>query len=100
MNFEQLTENILTWAKEKDILKPENHLKQLAKLMEEIGEFSREILKENKDAQKNELGDVLVTLIIIAKQLNLNPLECLELAYNKIKDRKGTNVNGTFLKEH
>lgn len=97
--FEKLSEKVLIWAKEKDILKPDNHLKQLGKIMSETGEFADEVIKENKQGQINELGDVFVTLIIIAEQLNLNTVKCLETAYNKIKDRTGHNKNGTFIKD-
>lgn len=97
--FEKLSQNVLIWAKEKDILKPDNHLKQLGKIMSEVGEFADEVIKENKQGQINELGDVFVTLIIIAEQLNLNPVKCLEIAYNKIKDRQGKTLNGTFIKD-
>ncbi len=97
--FEKLSNNVLIWAKEKDILKPDNHLKQLGKIMSEIGEFADEVIKENKQGQINELGDVFVTLVIIAEQLNLNPVKCLEIAYNKIKDRQGKTINGTFIKD-
>lgn len=97
--FEKLNQNVLIWAKEKDILKPDNHLKQLGKIMSEIGEFADEVIKENKQGQIQELGDVFVTLIIIAEQLNLNPVKCLEIAYNKIKDRQGKTLNGTFIKD-
>ena len=99
MTFEEISQNVLIWAKEKDILKPDNHLKQLGKIMSEVGEFADEVIKENKQGQIQELGDVFVTLIIIAEQLNLNPVKCLEIAYNKIKDRQGKTINGTFIKD-
>ena len=99
MTFEEISQNVLIWAKEKDILKPDNHLKQLGKIMSEVGEFADEVIKENKQGQIQELGDVFVTLIIIAEQLNLNPVKCLEIAYNKIKDRQGKTINRTFIKD-
>ncbi len=99
MNFEQLRNDVLVWAKEKGILKPENHLKQMGKMVSEVGELCDEIIKDNRENQANELGDVFVTLIILAEQLELNPIGCLNAAYIKIKDRKGQNVNGTFIKE-
>lgn len=34
-----------------------------------------------------------------AAKYNLNLLDCMEVAYNVIKDRKGKMVNGTFVKE-
>ena len=35
----------------------------------------------------------------IAQSFNTTPDECLEIAYNEIKDRKGKLVNGVFVKE-
>jgi hypothetical protein len=34
-----------------------------------------------------------------AAKYNLKLLDCMEAAYNVIKDRKGKMVNGTFVKE-
>jgi len=99
MNFEQLSNDVLVWANEKGILKPENHLKQMGKMVSEVGELCDAIIKENKTDQIDAIGDVLVTVIILSEQLGYNPVMCLETAYNVIKDRKGTNVNGTFIKE-
>lgn len=99
MNFEQLSNDVLVWANEKGILKPENHLKQMGKMVSEVGELCDEIIKDNYLEQEKELGDVLVTVIILAEQLGLSPINCLDIAYNKIKNRTGTNVNGTFIKD-
>lgn len=35
----------------------------------------------------------------LSEDLNCDMVECLELAYNEIKDRKGKLVNGVFIKE-
>lgn len=35
----------------------------------------------------------------IAQSFNTTPEECLEIAYNEIKDRKGKLINGVFVKE-
>ena len=45
------------------------------------------------------LGDTLVTLIILAAQYGLELEDCLEYAYNEIKDRTGKTVGGTFIKD-
>jgi hypothetical protein len=42
---------------------------------------------------------MIVNLERLAKSLNLDLLECVNLAYNEIKDRKGRLENGTFIKE-
>lgn len=38
-------------------------------------------------------------LTLIAQSFNTTPDECLEIAYNEIKDRKGKLINGVFVKE-
>ena len=117
--FEILRGKVLNWAKDKDLLHERNAEKQFLKFMEEVFEFRDEWILclhefnkcnygkaddhpevvEHRGNMKLEMGDILVTLIILCDQLNLDPIECLYRAYNKIKDRKGKTINGTFVKE-
>jgi len=100
MTFDELIDNITQWADDKGILSRENAPKQSMKVMEELGETMGAILKDKKTSDVVDgIGDILVTVIILAKQLGLEPTECLESAWNEIKDRKGKTVNGTFIKE-
>jgi len=100
MTFDELIENITQWADDKGILVPDNAPKQSMKIMEELGETMGAILKgKNTDEVIDGIGDILVTVIILSKQLGLEPTECLESAWNEIKDRKGKTVNGTFIKQ-
>jgi hypothetical protein len=48
---------------------------------------------------KDGIGDILVTVIIFAQQLGYTPAECLEAAWNEIKDRKGKTEGGVFIRE-
>lgn len=43
--------------------------------------------------------DLISYLSIVGNHFGLNLWDCLESAYNEIKDRKGKTVNGTFIKE-
>ena len=100
MTFDELIENITQWADDKEILSLENVPQQSMKVMEELGETVGAILKQKKtDEVIDGIGDIFVTVIILSKQLGLDPTECLESAWNEIKDRKGKTVNGTFIKE-
>jgi NTP pyrophosphatase (non-canonical NTP hydrolase) len=92
-------ENVLEWAANKNLLKKENRLAQFAKVVEEVGEVGRALLKNNDAELIDGIGDVLVTLIILAAQNNLDVEDCLDAAYEEIKNRKGKTVNGTFIKE-
>ena len=100
MKFDELIQNVKEWADAKDILKAENAPKQLMKVMEELGETAGAIAKNKKTEEiQDGIGDTFVTLIILAYQLGLEPAECLEHAWNEIKNRKGNTVNGVFIKE-
>ena len=100
MTFDELIQNVKTWAEDKDILKAENAPKQLMKVMEELGETAGAIAKNRKtDEIQDGIGDTFVTLIILSYQMGLEPSTCLEAAWNEIKDRKGKTENGVFIKE-
>jgi NTP pyrophosphatase (non-canonical NTP hydrolase) len=94
-----MKERILEWAEPKGLLNPDFAPKQFMKLVEEVGELSNAMLKDNKAEQIDALGDISVVLIILAEQLGFDLDTCLECAYNEIKDRKGKTINGTFLKD-
>ena len=99
MKFDELIENVKGWADDKDILKVENAPKQLMKVMEELGETAGAIAKSKQtDEIMDGIGDTFVTLIILSYQLGLEPAQCLERAWNEIKDRTGKTVNGVFVK--
>ena len=100
MTFDELIDNITQWADDKGILVSDNIPQQTMKVMEELGETAGAILKNKKtDEVMDGIGDIFVTVIILSKQLGLDPTECLEHAWNEIKDRKGKTVNGTFIKQ-
>ena len=98
IDFNILIENVIQWADDKDILKRENAPNQTMKVMEELGETASAILKSKEDEIKDGLGDTFVTLIILSKQLGLEPADCLAAAWDEIKDRKGKTENGVFIK--
>lgn len=70
-SLQELKPLILQWAKEKDLLKPENADKQRLKLLEEVGETAQAILKSDKKKCKDGVGDIFVVLIILYAQLDI-----------------------------
>lgn len=99
MTFDKLIQSVTQWAEDKDILKSENAPKQLMKVMEELGETAGAIAKnKNTDEIMDGIGDTFVTLIILSKQLGLEPTKCLEAAWEEIKNRQGKTINGVFIK--
>lgn len=121
MNFEDLKDKVLSWAKDKDLLHSENADKQFMKFIEEVFEFKTEfdnwvffrekcdfaedeelMYMEGKSLTVNsklEMGDIFVTLIIFCEQIGIDPVECLSMAYEKIKHRSGKTINGNFVKD-
>lgn len=106
--FEELRENVEQWANDKDLLHVLNADKQFMKFMEEVFEFKSEMdtifytdqcVDETINNMKLEMGDIFVTLIVLCKQLGIDCVECLEMAYEKISKRKGKTIDGTFIKE-
>ncbi|WP_422387378.1 MazG-like family protein [Aerococcus mictus] len=78
---------------------------QFLKVAEEVGELAQGIAKDKPDQIVDSFGDVLVTLIVLNQQLRMQRVidkgigDCLQIAYQEIKDRKGKMVNGVFVKE-
>jgi NTP pyrophosphatase (non-canonical NTP hydrolase) len=91
-------QEVIQWALDKGIITPDNAKSQLLKSFEEMGEVARAVLKSNQEELIDGLGDVLVTLIILAEIKGVKLEDCLGSAYNVIKNRTGKTVNGTFIK--
>lgn len=94
-----LVDKVVKWADDKDLLVPENAPFQMLKVMEELGETASALAKKNEDNLKDGIGDVMVTLIILAKQCGFTPYECLLQAWGEISDRKGKTIDGIFVKD-
>lgn len=94
----ELFNNVRKWAEERNINKAEPS-KQFLKVTEELGEIAEAMAKNNHEQLVDSLGDITVTLIILAQQHNLNLEYCLNEAYNVIKNRKGKTIDGVFVKQ-
>jgi NTP pyrophosphatase (non-canonical NTP hydrolase) len=100
MTFEQTELKIIRWAEARKIIPNSTPQTQLLKTVEELGELVGAVLRNNQVGIKDGLGDVMVTLVIAADLLGTNVRECMELAYNEIKDRRGTMMpSGVFVRE-
>jgi len=101
--FTDLIAKINEWADERNLKQADPKI-QWMRVTEEVGEIRDVLLKPTKftDPQmalKDAIGDTLVTIIVLAHQLDLDVTECLNIAYEEIKNRKGKMINGTFVKE-
>lgn len=73
--------------------------KQALKLGEEFGELFEGLAKGNLALTKDAIGDMYVVLTIMSQQLGFTIEECIDVAYDEIKDRRGKMVDGVFVKE-
>ena len=122
----ELFNKIISWANDRNIIEGSTAKKQFPKLLEEVIELYSTLHPEQKrnhieanlilliielgskgkikQAPKgkvitDDVGDCMVVLSIMAEQEKLTVTECLEHAYNDIKDRKGMMIDGVFVKE-
>ncbi len=114
-NFKRLEQKVIKWGESKGILSKSLPIKQYEKTLEEISELKEALVAQlydkktfinskgvelNTDKEiKDAIGDVVVTLIIQCEMQGLKITDCLEYAYNEIKDRKGRMINGAFVKD-
>lgn len=88
---------IRNWARERDIADGDAH-SQFLKVAEELGEVAAAMARSDRNALVDSLGDITVTVIILAQQHGLRLEDCLESAYKVIRNRNGKLVNGVFVK--
>ena len=94
----ELIGNIEQWSIDRG-LNNSDPTKQALKILEEMGETASALLKDKRNELIDGIGDVLVTVIIFAQQNGLSAEDCLQVAYDEIKGRKGRLVDGTYIKE-
>ena len=100
MSYSKYEMKILQWAEARQIIPNATSQTQLLKTVSELGELADAIIKGDKPKIIDGLGDVLVTLIVVAALEDLDLTECLASAYEEIKNRRGTLLaNGVFVKE-
>ena len=90
---------IREWADERGLYENGDTKTQALKLVEEVGETCRAILKEDFDEVVDGIGDCVVVLVNLAELKGVSIEACIEAAYEDIKGRKGKMANGTYVKD-
>jgi hypothetical protein len=100
MTFDELHARVILWSRERQIIPNSTATAQYLKAASEMGELADALAKKDLNATADAVGDVLVCLINFCELSNLDIVQCLEGAYNEIKNRKGFLMpNGVFVKE-
>ena len=95
--MKKLITKVIKWHEDRNLIEGSTDKDQVLKLQQELGELSDSVCKQ-KDV-RDDLGDMMVIMLNIMKRNDITMEECLETAYNDIKDRKGKMVDGVFIKE-
>lgn len=90
---------IRMWANQRGIYEHGDTKTQSLKLVEEVGEICRAILKEDHDEVVDGIGDAVVVLTNLAELQGVQIEHCIKQAYKVIAQRSGKMVNGTFKKD-
>ena len=90
---------IRNWAETRGLYNNGDPKTQTLKLMEEAGEICRAVLKKDEPEIIDGIGDCVVVLTNLAHLCDTSIEECIDAAYNEIKDRTGKMDNGTFKKD-
>jgi NTP pyrophosphatase (non-canonical NTP hydrolase) len=100
MSYAAVEMKIIQWAEQRRIIPNSNPESQLLKAVSEIGELADATIKHDREAIVDSVGDVLVCLVIYCVLQDINLTNCMEVAYDQIKNRQGTLLpNGVFQKE-
>ena len=90
---------IREWADERGLYENGDTKTQALKLVEEVGETCRAILKEDFEEVVDGIGDCVVVLVNLAELQGVSIESCIAAAYEEIKGRKGKMANGTYVKQ-
>jgi len=90
---------IREWADERGLYEHGDPKTQALKLVEEVGEIARAVLKDDIDEVIDGIGDAVVVLTNLAELHDVSIEECIASAYGVISKRTGKMVNGTFKKD-
>jgi len=119
-------QNIRDWAEKRGIYSKGDTKTQFLKLIEEVGELGKAILNKDVEETKDAIGDIVVVLtnltelanndifinqyyedvagdggsrMLIEESMDISIEDCINSAYEVIKNRTGKMDNGTFVKD-
>jgi NTP pyrophosphatase (non-canonical NTP hydrolase) len=99
MSYADIEIKIIQWSEARKIIPNSTPETQLLKAVSELGELADATIKKDQEAVIDAVGDVMVCLVNYCALQDINLVNCMEVAYDQIKNRKGTLLsNGLFVK--
>jgi NTP pyrophosphatase (non-canonical NTP hydrolase) len=90
---------VIGWSAARRIFSGSSPSQQFGKLLEEVDELKAGIDAGDAEEVMDAIGDCSVVLCNIAAMYGLEWPECMEAAWDQIKDRRGEMRDGVFVKE-
>ena len=88
------------WFEDRGIAENGKPMAQAIKTLEEVTELFDALNKKDTHEVMDAIGDIYVTLRGVCLTYGVDMNDCIDQAYNEIKDRKGyLTPEGTFVKE-
>jgi len=90
------------WGQDRNITGPNAKAtvdSQFKKLLEEVDEIREGIEKKDQHEIVDGIGDATVVLILLAELAGVRFETCLLAAYEEIRNRKGSIIDGQFVKQ-
>lgn len=92
-------EDIRNWAAARNLIEGSDPKSQMLKLAEEMGELAGALARGKEVEADDAIGDMVVVLTILSSQRGVSIENCIERAWQEIKDRKGVMRDGVFVKD-
>ena len=90
-------ESVRNWGKMRGI-DGATFQRQYQRVLQEVVEIHDAYNNEDMDEVADAIGDTIVTLINLAKTVNMDAEDCLKSAFSVIERRKGLTKNGDFIR--
>lgn len=94
-----LIEKVIQWGNDRNLIEGNTVERQFSKTFEEVLELKAAIEDDEEIEMIDAIGDITVTLILLSAIKGWSFEDCLQSAYDEIKNRKGKTVDGVFIKD-
>jgi phosphoribosyl-ATP pyrophosphohydrolase len=99
MSYADLELKVIRWGEDRGIVQNSTPAAQAKKTLEELDELYTAIRNNDREEMIDAYGDILITLIMGCACADLDLVDCLDHAFQQIKDRKGyLGADGIFVK--
>ena len=89
MTFEEFKSNVEQWAEARGIYEHSTALAQALKAVSEVGELADAVIKDDKDALKDAIGDTAVCIVNAAKMIGA------DISLGEVTDKDRGNCDKT-----